>query len=260
MKTILVVDDKRENLDLAKKQLGTICYLHLVSTFSAARDILNKEIKFDAVFTDVMLIGESEGIALTNPEIGKEVPYGPIIALLAKNLNIEHVVLVTDLSHHSGPIAWALDVLMDQKGFVSCIRTKDWLEAYKLCFGEVAKKDIYYSEEPPLDMLVIGVNHEIYYNQLMESFPGLSSMYLDVKDVSIENTFITRNPKRTLILGELDDRAEKYNMTKIFNLLLELKLPEQKVLAAGFFSCNHKCYLRMPFSPDNLKKKFEEIK
>jgi CheY-like chemotaxis protein len=197
MKTILIIDDKRENLDLAQEQLGAFCKLIFASTFSYARKILdqysrNQIGEIDGVFTDIMMPGEDEGINKDNLEIGKEVPYGLIISIRAKNLGIENVVLVTDLNHHSGPIAWALDVLKEQRNFVNCIQTKNWLKAYTLCFGEPSE-EVNKSVES-LDLLVIGYDSDnLYYELLIKDFPDFKSSYLDTEDVYLVTKFILHN-------------------------------------------------------------------
>jgi len=259
MKTILVIDDKRQNLDLAQKQLGAICNLYLASTFSTAKKLLKSgKIDFDAVFTDVMLIGEEDGVSSDNPEIGKEVPYGLVIALYAKNIGIENVVLVTDLSHHSGPIAWALDVLKGS-AFVNCIRNKNWLEAYTSCFKEFPKENTNSIKE--IDFLVLGKGHEGYYDQLIQHFPDFKSGYLDVEEEFLETFFIMFNPKRTLILGEIapEARGADYYVNSLFKKLLDLKNPSQKIIVAGFMSLDNPLYLELPALPKDFEKKFNKL-
>ena len=128
---VLVVDDKSRNLTDAKNQF-TDKNVELICSpmFSIAVELLKRH-KFDVVLTDLMLPGESEGIGDNNPEIGKEVPYGLVLSILAKNMGVPHVAILTDISHHSGPIAWAMDNLLGDHEFVSCFEggNKNWLKA-----------------------------------------------------------------------------------------------------------------------------------
>src|SRR5680860_1517299 len=122
---ILVVDDKQGNLFAARNQFaGKNVNLLCCSLFSVAVKFL-RERKFDILLTDLMIPGEVEGISDNNPEIGKEVPYGLVLAIMAKNIGIKNVAILSDISHHAGPIAWAMDNLMGENNFVSCFNSKD---------------------------------------------------------------------------------------------------------------------------------------
>ena len=109
---ILVVDDSRENLMQAEKQLGAEHELHTVSTFSAAKAMLEKE-SFDMVMTDVFMPGEPEGQGREGDQfVGKQIPVGLVVAILALKHNVRHICIVSDTNHHSHPLAWAMDSLV----------------------------------------------------------------------------------------------------------------------------------------------------
>ena len=80
---ILVVDDNQENLEGAKNQFkGKNVNLICCNLFSVASKMIQGK-KFDIVLTDLMIPGEADGVSSDNPEIGKEVPYGLVISIMA---------------------------------------------------------------------------------------------------------------------------------------------------------------------------------
>lgn len=133
-KLILVVDDSRENLLLAEKQIGNLGYkVFYAPSFDIAVQLL-KKYQFEIVLTDCIMPGEKTGVSSDNPEIGKDTPYGLVIAIMASNSGVENVCIVTDLeNHHSGPIAWALDQITENSPHIKCVRKKDWLLGYSMC-------------------------------------------------------------------------------------------------------------------------------
>ena len=155
---ILLIEDKQLHINAAKEQLKehelTFC-----TSYDEAKEKLGstngnwydseKEFPFDVVLTDLFL--PPSPIGVTNNKNGAinmkqeafekfgEIPYGIIFALLSIRRNTP-VVIVTDSTHHSHPIIWALDMIQGSKigginlTIVDCafveneddIRIKDW--------------------------------------------------------------------------------------------------------------------------------------
>jgi hypothetical protein len=152
---ILVVDDSRENLMQAEKQLGAEHELHTVNTFGAAKAMLENE-SFDLVMTDVFMPGESDGQGHEGDQfVGKLIPVGLVVALLALKYNIKYICIVSDTNHHSHPLAWAMDSLVCSCGDriyaftgYSCPIVKnndnwikDWAEVVNLLLNSKIKKE-----------------------------------------------------------------------------------------------------------------------
>ncbi|MBN1275088.1 hypothetical protein JXA12_02250 [Candidatus Woesearchaeota archaeon] len=270
-KTILVVDDKTANVKRAQEQLGNICNLLFANSYTGAIIQLSTHDDIDAVFTDVMLPAEAEGVSMNHPEIGKEVPYGLIIALIAINKGIEAVSLVTDLGHHSGPIAWALDQLKrEDYQKANCFETgkeKDWKEVYDFWFKEeVIEKE---PKERRGGLFVVGGKlnepaNKKWAEAIAEEI-GMQLMYVndDLSDEEIAKQFIISNPECAIILGEIAGEAKQSNFDKTgpYTKLQGVAKPWQVIFVAGFMkpSVNeHRHYLRLPFTSKELLARLEE--
>ena len=76
----------------------------------AARKLATSYPDFDVVMTDLLVPASAQGMGGEgNQYIGKEMPLGPIIALLALAQGIKNVAVVTDKSHHHHPGSAAFD-------------------------------------------------------------------------------------------------------------------------------------------------------
>ncbi len=139
---ILVIENNQIHIDAAKTQLAehevTIC-----ESYREAEKILagadngcwykeDAEFPFDAVLTDLFLppspIGtmstvqdyekEENVIARDSSKaiekFGEEIPYGLVIALASMRRGVP-VAIVSDKSHHSHPINWALDLVVSRE-------------------------------------------------------------------------------------------------------------------------------------------------
>lgn len=257
---ILVIDDKKVNLDKAEKQFaGKNVELETMPTYSSALYwIMNYRV--DIVLTDLMLIGEGDGISRENPEIGKEVPYGFILAILAKNKGIEHVAIVTDISHHSGPIAWAVDEIMGSNKVISCF-TKNWLKAAESFVPIVdAPADEQLVFHKPTIMLA-GFNDN-YKRMIQAEIPKQFAVIFIEEEKSFAKTFghfLSHKPEVTIIIGEIDPRAEdsNYDARKIFRDLKNLNKVDQKILVLGFMPWEDPDYLRLPITIEDILKKVD---
>ena len=133
---ILIIEDKPCHIEAAKRQLAehelTICasYDEAEKKFTGSGHWYDKKaiFPFDVVLTDLFLtpspIGtitvvqngqnESDVISEYTPEaikeFGNEVPYGLAFVLAAMRRGVP-VAIVSDLSHHSHPMSWALDLI-----------------------------------------------------------------------------------------------------------------------------------------------------
>jgi len=125
---ILIVDDRIENLEAAKKQLSEH-EVFVAQTLQEARSILVdfnviNQIGIDVVMTDVMMPAEEHGMGKKGEKyIGELVPVGLVVALLALGCNVSRVCIVSDTNHHDHPVAWALDsitVLNHKKVGIEC--------------------------------------------------------------------------------------------------------------------------------------------
>jgi CheY-like chemotaxis protein len=259
-KNILIIDDKPENLIRARKQLGSICTLTTAKNFLAARTLLSIY-TYDAVFTDIMLPGEVQGISPKNPHIGEDTPYGLVIALIAINKGIP-VSLVSDLNHHHGrPISSAIDSILTDDKPVNRIQTgeqKNWMEAYKYWFGE--PQETVEEEQRARKATLLVIKHESM----------LSADYLDQlsADLGVELKFADPNTNRKEIIEtistgacthilhymEMHPDAGKFHDKDRYDLIQGLASPEQKVVTTGYVPFDGEDYLRLPFSRESLKE------
>ena len=255
---ILVIDDKNVNLEMAEKQFaGKNVELETVSTYSGALYLIINR-RFDMVLTDLMLIGEGNGIGRDNPEIGKEVPYGLVLSIIAKNKGVEHVAIVTDISHHSGPIAWAMDQLMGNHEVIRCL-TKNWLHAASsfVSIVEIPADEKVVFHKPTI--MLTGFNDD-YKRILQAKIPKKFEVIFIEEEKSFGKTFgrfISNKPEVTIIIGEIDPQSEDsdYNVQKIFNDMKNLNKVDQKILVLGFMPWEDPDYLRLPVTIEDILKK-----
>ncbi|MEI6316260.1 MAG: response regulator [bacterium] len=255
---ILVVDDTRANLDAAEKQFnGKNVILTCCPMYSMAVGLL-KTRKFDILLTDLMMPGEKEGVGPT-AEIGKDTPYGLILSILAKNTGVPHVAILTDISHHASPIAWAMDSLLGKNSFVSGFNqgNKNWLAAAE---GFMSIENAELGEQPKAStkksFMLIGVNDD-YKKRLEESLKADFNVIF-VPNESTENaplTFAEKNPDITLLIGEINGQVKSKDVKDVFEKLLVAKKPEQRVIAAGWMANDNPHYLQLPFTTENLLEK-----
>jgi CheY-like chemotaxis protein len=257
MKTkILVVDDKDENINAARNQFAhknveLIC----CSKFSTASKLL-KEQKFDMLLTDLMMPGESMGISHNNPEIGKEVPYGLVLCLMAKNHGVSHVAILTDINHHSGPIASAMDNLLGENQCISGFPNKNWIAA--------AEKFVSIEEEECVSMsedclLFIGQNDgfkDCIVKNIKSNIKIISLSRDDIKNHL--NKFIDIKPTFTLLIGELSEEAKStsFYVKDLFDGILSVKTSEQKILVTGWMEYDNPYYKRLPLDIAHLMEEF----
>ena len=255
---VLVVDDKAEQRDLAKQQLSHLCDLTVVGTFSVAKEMLKHS--FDAVLTDVMLIGESGGISPTHPEIGKEVPYGLIIAIVAHNFGSK-VAMVTDLNHHSSPIAYALDEVKEFENGIICNGQKNWLDAFHNLFPEIdlTKKE----DEEVLATAELFLLAGLDFPETLETFkkllpPGVKTHSFVGGAKKILDAVMTLKPTRVLIFAELAEKAPRDLSGSDIKEILEVEKNLDTIIKfAGWMNCDAPDFIQLPFLADVLKEAFE---
>jgi response regulator RpfG family c-di-GMP phosphodiesterase len=258
---ILVVDDKAINLNSAKEQFQnknvetTYCPL-----FSVAVDLLKRN-QYDVVLTDLMLPGESNGISQTNPEIGVEVPYGLVLAIFAKKIGISHVAILTDISHHSGPIAWAMDILLGKSEFISCFSNKRWLEAAEKFVAITNSTNSIQKEASKKSLILAGSNDS--YKEFLKEVLGTTFDVTIVKESSTSELFsiyTEKIPDHILLIGEINEEAKDADsyVKKIFDNLKIIKSSEQKIIVAGFMDSHDSCYKRLPFTASDLAAMLNE--
>lgn len=264
MKTkILVIDDNQSNLNSAKNQFkNKNVELICCPLYSVAVDFIKTE-KFDIVLTDLMLPGEPEGISSTNLEIGEEVPYGLVLSILAKNYGVKNVAIMTNISHHSGPIAWAMDQLFVQvdHNLVNAFSHKKYLEVAELFMEINDINEQQMATKPEKEILMIaGVNND-FKEELRKSLGDTLDIFIVQEELKgeIPKIFFERNPKYTLLIGEIHEKVDEYGKFSIvgeFNKLLKVKRSDQKILVAGWMPVeNNPSYIRLPFTNKDLIEK-----
>lgn len=232
---ILVVDDNPVNLQKAKNQFtNKNVVLFCSPLFSVAVGLLKRH-KFDIVLTDLMLPGEPEG---TSTDIGKDTPYGLVFSILAKNMGVPHVAILTDISHHSGPIAWAMDNLLGENEFISTFEKydKDWLGVAEKFIGIDNLPEKEETPVPTKKTLILAGTHngssESLKRDLESSFNIIFVRSENIRDVP--TIFIENNPDGVLLFGEISDRVgSEHSVKNIFDKLLLIKNQKQKVLVFG---------------------------
>ncbi len=108
---ILVIDDNQGNLEAAKKQLANH-ELILCSSFEEARELLASSNDYDVVMTDLFLPKCLDGMrSEIADQFAEEQPYGLVFALTAVKKGIKRIAVVSNATHHTHPINWALDLV-----------------------------------------------------------------------------------------------------------------------------------------------------
>lgn len=111
---ICIIDDSLTNIEAAKTQLGE----HELATFDSYMEAcaaLRRD-QFDIVLTDLMFPAEPNtlgGVGLSY--VGHPFDAGMLISMLATQLDVPLVAIVTDCNHHSHPAAAALDWIFHGK-------------------------------------------------------------------------------------------------------------------------------------------------
>jgi len=203
---ILIVDDKQQNIEAAIDQFSSFdVELITVKGFGPVAELLKNG--FDMVFTDLMMPAESDGIPGNHSEIGKEVPYGLLIAIMAKNAGVKTVAIMTDISHHSGPIPWAVNQIMGEKSCISCFGHKNYLVAAQKHL-ELSPK---LSNEPlpfkKKKLLIIGATAD-YAKSLTQVFQMHGFKVKAVSEQFGVKEFIEYQPDFTLLFGEISGQMK----------------------------------------------------
>ena len=116
---ILVLDDNAIHRNAAKAQLNGHD-VTIVDNFDTMVDLIRPEYKdgvyhprdWDVVLTDLLVPAtrKAQGPA-GEQHVGKEMPLGSIIVLIAQSHGVRKIGLLTDLNHHNHPASAALDCL-----------------------------------------------------------------------------------------------------------------------------------------------------
>ena len=111
--TILLVDDDAELVRKAEteleKKFNVVC---LFSPYEAIAFLKNAEKKPDVIMTDCFMPAEKKGMADKEKWDGEEIPAGLIVALLALKLDVQKIIICSDMCHHEHPIAWLMDSIL----------------------------------------------------------------------------------------------------------------------------------------------------
>jgi len=251
---ILVLDDKEENRAKARELFqGKNVDLTCVDCFSTATTLLNK-ITYDIVLTDLMLPGEKNGINKDNPQIGQETPYGLVLAIMAKNLGIDNVAILSDINHHSGPIPWAMDKLLGEKSFLKVYTHKNWLEAAEsfLTLHDASTKKGFGKA-----LWLVAGRNPIYQNRLKEELKSDSVEVIFESDIgSLISTFVEKRPDVTILVGEINPETVETSFFVGHDLkrIMGIKNPNQKVITMGYMPSKEKNYLRLPVTDKEVKE------
>ena len=256
---ILVVDDNAANLEKARRDFyGKNVKLTCCSIFSVAANLISLDSgKFDILLTDLMMPGEADGVYKESLEIGKEVPYGLILAILAKNKGIEHVAIMTNINHHSGPIPWAMDRILGENQSINAFYGKDYLAVatkfLKIIDLSVDEKSV--NQSPRIIMAGVDTN---LANILARRFQNQEVLVVPSFDLKwLSAIFLREEPQAVVLIGEIvnpDDQLDSSQYVgRIFKELTALKKPEQRIITCGWLPVENQVdYLRLPFTPDDL--------
>lgn len=115
---ILVVDDNQINLNAAAAQLAGHDLI-LVDDYEKAQYLINgspwsktEKESFDAVLVDLLMPATGLGsVSDDNPLVGREMPVGVFLALLAIKNNVKYVAVFTDSNHHDHPASTCFDAI-----------------------------------------------------------------------------------------------------------------------------------------------------
>ena len=131
---ILVVDDNKTHRSAAQAQLGKDNTLTVVGTYDEAQKLLagvyvsggfgkdavpsRREGRetFDMVLADLLLPASAQAQGPDGGQhVGKEMPVGIFLALLAAKQGAKHVAVFTDSDHHSHPASACFDIFNEYK-------------------------------------------------------------------------------------------------------------------------------------------------
>ena len=111
---ILVIDDKAQNTKAARAQLSAHD-LTLASSYDEAVKRLGgsyEEHDFDVVLTDLMMPASGDCMGEEGEQfVGKDMPVGIFLVLLAAKRGAKRVALLSDTDHHDHPASASLDLL-----------------------------------------------------------------------------------------------------------------------------------------------------
>ncbi len=107
---ILVIEDKEMHRKSAKLTLAGH-EVTIVDSYDKAMELLQPQMEFEVVLTDMMLPMSESGLAYGIFKPSEEVPYGYVIALRAALHGAKFVAMVTDINHHQGAMSSAIDEL-----------------------------------------------------------------------------------------------------------------------------------------------------
>lgn len=265
---ILVVDDSQENLnrarlDFANKNVVLIC----CSTFSVAADLLSLKAEgvapFDIVLTDLMMPGEARGVYKDSPEIGKEVPYGLVLAILAKNKSVPHVAIMTNVNHHSGPIPWAMDRILGESQEINAFYGKNYFSAASK-FMKIVDIPVDEARSQKSKIIISGVNN-VLPNILALRFENEEVLVISSSNLNLlPAIFLSEEPQVVVLIGEIVNPNDQFDDNRyvghIFEQLTALKKPEQRIIACGWHPIEDQVdYLQLPFTPDGLYNYVNEL-
>jgi CheY-like chemotaxis protein len=121
---ILVVEDNPLHQESARRLLADH-NLTLVGTFDEAADFLNgssnyapkkiEQRKYDAVLTDMFLPQGRGDCQRDRSQASVENPFGYPIALLACKKEVPYVAILSQVDHHSSPMAYSMDLFILEK-------------------------------------------------------------------------------------------------------------------------------------------------
>ncbi len=107
-------------------------------------DAFTERFNFDVVLIDMMMPMSRYSLRPGIYEEGVEVPYGPILALMAANRGAKYVLMVTNTDHHDRPISAALDHIKKDTIIINGARvllTHDDNHVHQLAAGNGTGKD-----------------------------------------------------------------------------------------------------------------------
>jgi CheY-like chemotaxis protein len=119
---------------------------------------------FDAVLTDLMVPASSQNQPPGNMLVGKEMPLGTTIALLALVAGVKMVAVVTDIDHHADPASAAFD----------CFGSH-----YNRKGGRIAGVKIVCTNDPRLIISLDAKTGEIISNEFLQTKEGKEKYPLD---------------------------------------------------------------------------------
>ena len=126
--------------------------LTIVGNYDSAQAALLDETNqpFDVVLTDLLVPASRQKMYQDSELIGKEMPLGTIIALLAITRGVKNVAVVTDKNHHDHPASAAFDCFRKSKADginIICTNDSRMIMAIDTATGEVVPDKFLWSEE-----------------------------------------------------------------------------------------------------------------